>query len=474
MDILLAHGYFMYDDPHELAVMRPYPPLGILSISAYLKRAGFAVEVFDTTFSSMAEFEQAIEERRPPVVGLYCNMMTRRNVIKMAAFCKSRGITVVLGGPDPANYLDEYLAHGADLIVIGEGEQAMAELLPHLAQHGLAALDGLLGIAFRGADGATVRTPPRPMIDSLDSLPFPDRAAIDIPQYVDVWRKHHGMGSVSLITARGCPYTCTWCSHAVYGYSHRRRSPENVADEIELIMSTYKPDMVWFADDVFTINHRWLFSYAAELKRRGLRVPFETISREDRLNEEVVKTLAEMGCFRIWVGAESGSQRILDAMKRKTDATRMREMIRLLQKYGIEAGTFIMLGFDGEDISDIEATVRHLTDAIPDRLLTTVAYPIKNTPYYQQVADRVIPLRAWAEGSDRDYTVAGRYSQRFYGYATRWMVNEVAWRKQRQSARPNYRQLARSFVSAKIGRVGMLLTKGEVENRPALATQEGA
>ncbi|HYF62282.1 MAG TPA: radical SAM protein [Herpetosiphonaceae bacterium] len=474
MDILLAHGYFMYDDPHELAVMRPYPPLGILSISAYLKRAGFAVEVFDTTFSSIAAFERAIDERRPPVVGLYCNMMTRRNVVKLAAFCKKRGITVVLGGPDPANYLDEYLAHDADIIVIGEGEQTMAELLPHLARHGLEGLEAINGIAFRGADGQLVRTPARAMIDSLDSLPFPDRAAIDIQQYVDVWRKHHGQGSVSLITARGCPYTCTWCSHAVYGYSHRRRSPENVADEIELIMATYKPDMVWFADDVFTINHRWLFSYAAELKRRGLRVPFETISREDRLNEEVVKTLAEMGCFRIWVGAESGSQRILDAMKRKTDATRMREMIRLLQKYGIEAGTFIMLGFDGEDISDIEATVRHLTDAIPDRLLTTVAYPIKNTPYYQQVADRVIPLRAWAEGSDRDYTVAGRYSQRFYGYATRWMVNEVAWRKQRRSDRPDYRLLAKSFVSAKIGRVGMLLTKGEVENRPGLSPQEGA
>ncbi len=474
MDVLLSHGYFMYDDPHELAVMRPYPPLGILSISAYLKRADFAVEVFDTTFSSLAAFEQAIAAQRPPVVGLYCNMMTRRNVIKMARFCRRHGAVVVLGGPDPANYLDEYLSHDADIIVIGEGEQTIAELLSHLASQGLSGLETISGIAFRGADGRTVRTPARPQIASLDSLPFPDRAAIDIQQYVDVWRTHHGMGSVSLITARGCPYTCTWCSHAVYGYTHRRRSPENVADEIELIMATYKPDMVWFADDVFTINQRWLFSYAAELKRRGLRVPFETISREDRLNEEVVKTLAEMGCFRIWVGAESGSQRILDAMKRKTNAERMRVMIRLLQKYGIEAGTFIMLGFDGEDISDIEATVRHLTAAIPDRLLTTVAYPIKNTPYYEQVADRVIPLRPWAEGSDRDATVAGRYSRRFYGYATRWMVNEVAWRKQRQSAKPNYRQLAKAFVSAKIGRVGMLLTKGEVETGPTLAGQEVA
>jgi radical SAM superfamily enzyme YgiQ (UPF0313 family) len=170
-----------------------------------------------------------------------------------------------------------------------------------------------------------------------------------------------------------------------------------------------------------------------------------------------------MGCYRLWVGAESGSQRVLDAMKRRTDAGRMREMIRLLQRYGIEAGTFIMLGYEGEELVDIEQTVAHLTDALPDKLLTTVAYPIKGTPYYQQVADRVIPLKGWDDGSDRDATVAGRHSRRFYGYATRWMVNEVAWRQQRRRERPDYPQLARHFVNAKIGRVGMLLTRGEVE-----------
>ncbi|HEY1015279.1 MAG TPA: radical SAM protein [Herpetosiphonaceae bacterium] len=463
MDLLLSHGYFLYDDPHELGVMRPYPPLGILSISAYLKREGFAVEVFDTTFSSQAAFASFVAERRPPVVGFYCNMLTRRTVLRLAPLCKAAGAVVVFGGPDPANYLDEYLAHGADIIVIGEGEAALAELLPHLARHGLDQLGGIAGIAFRDEAGATAQTAARPGIKDLDTLPFPDRAAIDLPQYIDVWKTHHGMGSVSLITARGCPYTCTWCSHAVYGYTHRRRSPANVVAEIEQIMETYKPDMLWFADDVFTINHKWLAEYAAELKRRGWRIPFETISREDRLNEEVVETLAQIGCFRLWVGAESGSQRVLDAMQRRTDAARMREMIRLLQRHGIEAGTFIMLGFDGEEVADIEETVRHLTSAIPDRLLTTVAYPIKNTAYYRQVADRVIPLRAWAEGSDRDATVAGRYSQRFYGFATRWMVNEVAWQKERRSARPDYRKLAKSFVSAKIGRVGMLLTQRERE-----------
>jgi radical SAM superfamily enzyme YgiQ (UPF0313 family) len=249
----------------------------------------------------------------------------------------------------------------------------------------------------------------------------------------------------------------------VFGYSHRRRSPVNVVDEVEHIVASYDPDLLWYADDVFTINHKWLYEYSAELERRNLRLPFETISREDRLNEEVIQTLARMGCYRLWIGAESGSQKILDNMKRRTKADRVREMVHLLQKHGIEVGMFIMLGYEGEGRADLQATVDHLKEAGPDTFLTTVAYPIKGTPYYTSVADKVISRRAWEIGSDRDYTVAGRHSPRYYQFATRWMVSEVALHRQRRSPKRSYPRMARSFVSAKIGQVGMLLTAREVE-----------
>jgi len=463
MDILLTHGYFLFQDPHELQVMKPYPTLGILYISAYLKSRGFDVKVFDSTFSSPEEQRAYLERERPPVVGVYANLMTRPRVIQTMKAAKAVGATVIAGGPEPANYPEEYLARGADVVVIGEGELTLEELLPHLARYGPNGMEHIQGIVYRNGDGQLVRTEPRPYIPKLDELPFPDRAAIDIPRYVRTWREHHGLGSVSLITARGCPYTCTWCSHAVYGYSHRRRSPENVADELEHIIETYQPDMVWYADDVFTIHKGWFFRYAAELKRRGINIPFETISREDRLNEEIIRTLKEMGAFRIWIGAESGSQRILDAMRRRTKAERVREMVHLLQRHGIEAGMFIMLGYEGEEMPDLEATVEHLKESNPDVFLTTVAYPIKNTPYYEMVKDRIIPLRPWDEGSDRDFTVAGRHSRRFYQFATRWMVNEVAAHRERQQAQPDYRRLAKAMVNARIGRLGMLATQHEVE-----------
>lgn len=462
MDILLTHGYFLYEDPHELKVMKPYPPLGILYISAYLKRAGYDVGVFDATFGSLAEFDATLERVRPPVVGIYTNLMTKFNVLKMIAACKRLGATVILGGPEPGSYAEEYLARGADVIVVGEGEAALAELLPRLAKHGPHRLDGIPGIAYRRADGALARALPRPYLPDLDALPDPDRAAIDVDRYVETWRTHHGMGSVSLICARGCPYHCEWCSHAVYGHTHRRRSPQRVADEVEFLLARYKPDQLWYADDVFTIKHSWFFEYAGELKRRGLRVPFECISRADRLNEEVIDRLAEMGCYRLWIGSESGSQKVLDEMQRGVKVEQVQAMTHVLKRRGIQTGMFIMLGYEGEEVEDLAATVDHLKQSAPDTFLTTVAYPIKGTLYYQKVENRVLARADWDQRSDRQLTVKGRHSKRFYSFATRWMVNAVALHRERTNGVPVTR-LAKNAANVVVGRLGMLLTARERE-----------
>ncbi|HEY4689768.1 MAG TPA: radical SAM protein [Anaerolineae bacterium] len=462
MDILLTHGYFLNDDPHERTIMKPYPPLGILYLSAYLKRAGYSVGVFDTTFSTLAEFEAYLARERPPVVGLYTNLMTKFSVLKMIAACKRHGVAVILGGPEPANYVEEYLDRGADVIVVGEGEATLEELLPRLVQDGPHRLDGVLGIAYRREDGSISRTSPRPYIADLDSLPDPDRDAIDISRYVETWRTHHGMGSASLICARGCPYHCEWCSHAVYGHTHRRRSPQRVADEVEYLLARYKPDQLWYADDVFTIKHSWFFAYADELKRRGIRIPFECISRADRLNEQVIDRLVEMGCYRLWIGSESGSQNILDAMRREVTVEQVQAMTHALRRRGIQTGMFIMLGYEGEETPDLEATVDHLRKSAPDVFLTTVAYPIKGTAYYDKVKDRVLARADWEHRTDRQLSVKGRHSLRFYSFATRWMVNAVALHRERANG-ANAARMVKAATNVAIGRVGMMLTARERE-----------
>ncbi|RPJ82195.1 MAG: radical SAM protein [Acidobacteria bacterium] len=462
MSILLTHGYFLGEDAHERAIMRPYPPLGILYLSAWLKSKGFQTHLLDNTFSHREDFPNEVRRLAPGVVGIYSNLMTRGSVLGLITSCRQLGLPVIVGGPDPANYPAEYLAHGADVVVIGEGEKTLEELLPFFDRRDPGSLDKVNGIVFKRGD-EIVRTPPRQDLVDLDGLPFPDRPAIRIDDYLDTWRKHHGRGAVSLVTSRGCPYTCTWCSHSVFGYTYRLRNPVGVADEVELILADYKPELLWYADDVFTLNHRWLKAYSSELKRRSICVPFETISREDRLDEDVVRILAEMGCCKLWIGAESGSQAVLDAMSRRTDAARLPEVVSLLSRYGIKTGMFVMFGYEGEELEDIEKTLAMLKACRPDSFLTTVAYPIKGTPYYDLVADRVILSKPWSQGSDRDFTVRGRHSKRFYRFANSWVVGEMARSRLAEQGSGNYLKRAKALARSTIGRLGMTLTRGEKE-----------
>ncbi len=457
MDLALSHGYFLSEDPAEQRIMKPYPPLGILYISAYLKQRGYDVRVFDSTFHSLPEFCSWIDREKPSVVGLYSNLMTKLNVIRQIAYCKQKGCTVIAGGPDVPVYAEEYVSAGADVAVTGEGEETMAELLPALIKN--SPLAGIPGIVYRNGDDTITRSAPRPLITDLDGLPLPDRESIDLQRYISTWRRYHRMGSLSLICARGCPFTCTWCSRSVYGETHRRRSPAHVVSEIELLLEQYHPDMLWFADDVFTINHKWFHDFYSEMKRRRIRIPFECISRADRLNEEILSKMADLGSFRIWYGSESGSQRILDAMRRRVSVDEIRHVARLAKGFGIQTGLFVMLGYPGEETEDIDITADHLKKTGADLFLTTVAYPIKGTEYYKEVEHEIYTPENWSRSTDRSLRYSGRHSDRFYWFANRFLMNEVNHHRMRNNGAPHRGKLVSSFVKSKLARLGMEMTK---------------
>jgi anaerobic magnesium-protoporphyrin IX monomethyl ester cyclase len=463
MDLLLTHGYFLFEDPKELQIMKPYPPLGILYISSHLRKKGVQVEVFDSTFGSRDQLFEVLRQGPPAILGVYANLMTRSNVLEILRAAKESGWQTLVGGPEPSAYIREYLDAGADIVVIGEGEVTIEELIPVLKAGVRDSLHRVDGIAFRDSEGAIVQTKPRDQLRDIDSQPWPDREAINLDQYVDTWRKHHGMGSVSLITARGCPYHCRWCSHEVFGKTHRRRKPASVADELEWLVERYHPDMAWMADDVFTIHPGWLSQYAAELNRRSLKIPFECISRADRLNPKVIETLAEMGCFRVWIGSESGSQRVLDAMERGVTVEEVQSAVKLCRTHGIQTGMFLMWGYEGEELDDVEATVQHVKRANPDLFFTTVAYPIKGTPYFKEVAEKVESLKPWNVSSDREFHVRGRHSRRFYSFADRLLRSEVEL--ERMQAKPDVELAAihRLQSEAADARAGLYASLSEQE-----------
>jgi radical SAM superfamily enzyme YgiQ (UPF0313 family) len=431
MKILLTHGYFLNDDPKEKIIMKPYAPLGILYVSAYLERKGFSNEVFDTTFSNMQKMRDYLLEFKPDVIAIYVNLMTKLNVLEIIKFSKVNlnQTKIVLGGPEIRYNANDFLNFGADYLVIGEGEETSLELMIALNEKRYDDIKNIPGLGFKNQNNEIVFTTEREKLKEVDSLPFPGRDKINLQLYLNAWKERHGENAISISTMRGCPYTCKWCSRAVYGLSYRRRSPENVCDELELIQKEYNPDTLWFVDDVFTISHKWLNEFNETLKQRNLIIKFECITRADRMNEEVIKLLKDAGCFRVWIGAESGSQKVIDLMDRRVDVDQVRQMIKLTQNNGIQAGTFIMLGYPGETEDDIEETIRHLKESNPEYFTITVAYPIKGTELFAEVEAVQTNNFNWDSNSDRDREFKRTYNRKYYDFAVRRVTNEVNYNK---------------------------------------------
>ena len=456
--IVLTHAYVLQDDPKERVILKPYPPLGILSIAAWLRERGYRPEVFDMTFRTHQELLARLEENPPDLLGIYTNLMTRPRVVELIGNVRARlgdrAPLILLGGPEVTAHVEEFLDHGADVIAIGEGESTTQEIVEVVA--GSREMREVDGIAWRH-EGITQRTPPRTLMRDLSELPFPARDLIDLERYQQTWRGAHGRSAVSISTMRGCPYTCRWCSRAVYGNSYRRRPAEKVVDEIAHIAEVYRPDTLWFVDDVFTISPKWMRAFAGEVGRRGVSIPYECITRADRLDEEMIDLLVASGCYRVWIGAESGSQRIIDAMDRRVSVEQVRKMMRLSGEKGLETGTFIMLGYPGETTADILETIHHLKECRADHFTVTLAYPIAGTPLYEEVRSDLLEVPAWGGSTDRDLHFPRTYDDRYYRHALRRLSAEVELDRMRREGSGNVLERGKLTAKIALSRVGMAL-----------------
>jgi anaerobic magnesium-protoporphyrin IX monomethyl ester cyclase len=440
--VLFAHGHLLRRDTKQFAIGKPYPPLATLFAAAHVRALGHEVALYDPMLADdTSDFPKALDRERPDVVVLYddafnwftkmCLSRMRETACAMIREAGARGLPVIVAGHDAADDPEAYLRSGAAFVLLGEGEVTLGELLGAFDRvHGKvddlrdAAASAIPGLALLHR-GFLRRTGSRKLLKDLDTLPLPAWDLVDIVRYRSFWQERHGYFSLNVVTTRGCPYLCNWCAKPVYGNTYHTRSPANVLAELRLLRERYAPDHLWFCDDILGLKTRWLAAWSEAVAEAGLSTPFLCQTRADLMTDENVQALARAGAREVWLGAESGSQAILDAMEKGISVEQTRAAVQRLRAHGVRVGLFLQFGYSGEGWKDVQATRALVRELLPDDIGISVSYPLPGTRYHEQTAARLGEKRNWRESNDLDPLVPGRYSRNFYQTLSRVVHAEL-------------------------------------------------
>ncbi len=427
-EVLLGHSYYLRFDPKLWSAMQPYPPLGTLYAASCLRERGYQVAVFDAMLAdSEADWTRALEREHPRFAVLYednfnylskmCLLRMREAAITMIRSAREAGCTVLVAGADATDRAEEYVNAGAHFGLLGEGEATLIEVMDRLTGRTATPFESIRGLAFPdpSAPGGIRRTERQPDLRDLDALPFPAWDLVDIPAYREIWHRHHGHFSMNIVSSRGCPYHCSWCAKPIWGQRYNTRSPENVVAEMKLLRERYRPDHLWFADDIFGLKPGWIERFADLVEREGVRIPFKSLQRVDLLlRGDTVSALARAGAKTAWIGAESGSQKILDAMDKGVRVEQIYEATRRLHAAGIEVAFFLQFGYPGETLEDVEKTLQMVRDCEPDDIGVAVSYPLPGTRFFEAVSSELGIKRNWEDSSDLAMLYRGPFDTEFY------------------------------------------------------------
>lgn len=430
--VLFGQSYYLRFDPKLWRAMQPYPPLGTLYAASYVRARGYDAALFDAMLAeSEDEWAKALNQHQPQYAVIFednfnylskmCLLRMREAAFTMIRMAKERGCTVILCGADVTDHYEKYLEKGADYCIIGEGEETLGELLDQLEGRREAKLDSILGLAFKSpgrslqsSHSQIIRNPRRPDITNLDALPFPAWDLVDIQKYKSIWLKRHGYFSMNMVTTRGCPYHCNWCAKPIWGQRYNSRSPENVAAEMRWIKESFAPDHIWFADDILGLKPNWIEKFAALVNEADAVIPFKCLQRADLVNEKTTSALAKAGCKTVWIGAESGSQKILDAMDKGDQVEDIYRAAQLLHARGIEVGFFLQFGYPGETWEDVQKTLKMVRECEPDDIGISVSYPLPGTKFHERVRLELGEKQNWTDSEDLAMLYRGPFPTAFY------------------------------------------------------------
>jgi radical SAM superfamily enzyme YgiQ (UPF0313 family) len=420
MDVLLTHSNHVFSDEKQRRKMEPYPPLQTLLAAAVLRQAGLAVAVCDITLDSPEEtLTKAIQQAAPCLVVVceddfnfltkMCLSRNRELAFWTAKMARVHGCSSAVHGSDATDRIEEYLQSGFSYVLIGEVEETLRELATGRRPEQVA------GLAYREATTGKIRhTPPRTLRTQLDTLPMPAWDLIDIKPYRELWLTHHGRFSLNLVSSRGCPFRCNWCAKPIWGNNYHVRSAVSVAQEMMHVKTRYAPDHIWFADDIFALSARWTEDFANAVEQLDARIPFKMQSRCDLMTRQTVADLKRAGCCDVWMGAESGSQRILDAMEKGIKVHQIYQARENLKRNGIRTGLFLQFGYPGETWDDIESTIQMMRRVNPDDVGISVTYPLPGTKLHQLVSSGLGKKKNWTESGDLSMMFRGTFSTELY------------------------------------------------------------
>jgi len=429
--ILFTHSYFLPFDPKQWKTGQPYPPLGTLYAAALLRQHGYTVSLFDTMFeNNAASIRHPLETFRPDILVIYddgfnyltkmCLTNMREAAFRMIAVATQYGCRVIVSGSDASDHYEMYLDQGADFIILGEAEITLLELVNALHNDNTD-FTTLAGLAYKH-NNALVKTPKRPVLRDLDSLPLPAWDLVDSTPYRKMWLKSTGYFSLNMATTRGCPFKCNWCAKPIYGNRYNSRSPEHVVQELKLLQEKFQFDHIWFCDDIFGLKPGWVHHFANLVEKENLRFRFKIQARADLLlQENYVRDLARAGCENVWMGAESGSQKILDAMDKGITIAQIYEATRLLKKHRIQPSFFIQFGYPGETKADIAKTITMINELLPHSIGISVSYPLPGTPFYERVKAQMSEKTNWTDSDELQLMFHNTYQPAFYKQLHRYV-----------------------------------------------------
>lgn len=428
--VVIANTYFYRLDEKQWKFKQPYPPLATLIAVSVCRNAGFDTTFFDTNLLySSEEIYPVLEEVSPSYFILYddgfnylskmCLTVMREAAFQMIRKADLAGCTIIVSSSDATDHFELYLDAGADFIIRGEAEETLRELLAVLENHG--DVKRVNGLAYRD-NGTTLLSSPRVVLKNLDTLPLPAWDSVDMESYRKIWKKHHGYFSLNIATTRGCPYKCNWCAKPIYGNRYNSRTPEQVIEEIDYLLKNYAPDHFWMCDDIFALKPGWIQSFNNLVHEKNLKFRYKIQSRADLLLEaDHIEALSKSGAETIWIGAESGSQKILDAMDKGTTIEQIFRATQLLKSKGIRVAFFLQFGYLGETAEDVQKTIKMVLELMPDEVGISVSYPLPGTKFYENVKDQLKEKQNWSDSDDLAMMFQNTFNSDYYKILHRYV-----------------------------------------------------